>query len=321
MFQPNDDPIAILPLFKKTASTDWFENSEMQFQLRNAMCKTRFYHVIISLLLDIVSNLSLKVQRGTDYYALKAELLSMFKQTKPEQFQEKEPFKINSNLMNVNKIEERQPPEESNKIKVVLSKNEDKNGIQQSQQQNAEQNATIPSANSHMDDSLLPVLSLPSPVQQQQQQDHHRKRKAEHSSSSSRTSHSRNRLQLDRRLHERPEQNLNQQQKRANHGANGQTKKKFTNSTIIKTSISNPDEITHKQHFFTPAVGKLIRRAEVASIGSPLFEIQQNQQHQTQNLLEHQKRQQHQTQQQHKKQDRRQPHLNQQPNTPEKGGE
>ncbi|ESO12402.1 hypothetical protein HELRODRAFT_158923 [Helobdella robusta] len=201
--------------------------------------------------------------------------------------------------MDVNKIEERQPPEESNKIKVVLSKNEDKNDIQQSQQQNVEPNATIPSANSHMNDSLLPVLSLPSPVQQQQQQDHHRKRKAEHSSSSSHTSHSRNRLQLDRRLHERPEQNLNQQQKRANH-----------------------DEITHKQHFFTPVVGKLIRRAEVASIGSPLFEIQQNQQHQTQNLLEHQKQQQqHQTQQQHKKQDRRQPHPNQQPNTPEKGGE
>ncbi|ESN97082.1 hypothetical protein HELRODRAFT_178530 [Helobdella robusta] len=91
MFQPNDDPIAILPLFKKTASTDWFENSEMQFQLRNVMCKTtRFYHVIISLPLDIVSNLSLKVQRGTDYDALKAELLSTFKQTKPEPFQEKE---------------------------------------------------------------------------------------------------------------------------------------------------------------------------------------------------------------------------------------
>ncbi|ESO11911.1 hypothetical protein HELRODRAFT_167004 [Helobdella robusta] len=126
MFQPNDHPIAILPLFKKTASTDWFENSEMQFQLQNVICKTtRFYYVIISQPLDIVSSLSLKVQRGTDYDALKAELLSTFKQTKPEQFQEKEPFKINLNLMNVNKIEERQPPEESNEIKVVLSKNKD----------------------------------------------------------------------------------------------------------------------------------------------------------------------------------------------------
>ncbi|ESN97001.1 hypothetical protein HELRODRAFT_178434 [Helobdella robusta] len=160
MFQPNDDPISILPLFKKTVSTDWFDNSKMQFQLRNVMGKTsRFYHVIISLPLEIVSNLSLKVQRGTDYDALKAESLSTFKQTKPEQFQEKESFKINLNPVNVNKIEERQPPEESNKIKVVLSKNEDKNDIQQSQQQNAVQN-------------------------------------------------------LDRRLHEKPEQNLNQQQKR-----------------------------------------------------------------------------------------------------------
>ncbi|ESN93939.1 hypothetical protein HELRODRAFT_180348 [Helobdella robusta] len=132
MFLPNDDPIAILPLFKKTASTDWFENSEMQFQLRNVICKTkRFYHVIIFLPLNVVSNLSY-------YDALKAELLSTFKQTKPEQFL----------------------------------------------QQNAEQNDTIPSANSHMNNSLLPVLSLPFPVQQQQQQDHHKKRKAEHSSSS-----------------------------------------------------------------------------------------------------------------------------------------
>ncbi|ESN99356.1 hypothetical protein HELRODRAFT_162889 [Helobdella robusta] len=49
----------------------------------------------------------------------------------------------------------RQPIEESNKIKVVLSKNKDENDIQQSQQQNAEQNVTIPSANSHMNDSLL----------------------------------------------------------------------------------------------------------------------------------------------------------------------
>ncbi|ESN93932.1 hypothetical protein HELRODRAFT_180339 [Helobdella robusta] len=52
--------------------------------------------------------------------------------------------------------------------------------------------------------------------------------------------------------------------------------KKFTNSTIFKTSTSNPDKITRRQHFFTPAVGKLIRRAEVASIGSPLFERQQD---------------------------------------------
>ncbi|ESN94428.1 hypothetical protein HELRODRAFT_164268 [Helobdella robusta] len=240
---------------KAEASTDWFENSEMQFQLRNVMCKTtRFYHVIISLPLDIVSNLSLKVQRGTDYDALKAELLSTFKQTKPEQFQEKESFKINLNLMNVNKIEERQPSEESNKIKVVLSKNEDKNDIQQSQQQNAEQNATIPSANSHMNDSLLP---------------------------------------LDRRLHERPEQNLNQQPKRQ-----PRFQQPRHHQHLMKQDKYQPNYQRQKQHHY------------------------EKQQHQTQNLLKHQKQQhQYQVQQQHKKQDRRQPHRNQQPNTPEKGGE
>ncbi|ESO08338.1 hypothetical protein HELRODRAFT_169149 [Helobdella robusta] len=179
MFQPNDDPIVILPLFKKTASTDWFENSEMQFQLRNGMCTTtRFYNVIITLPLDIVSNLSLKVQRGTDYDVLKAELLSTFKQTKPEQFQvqretdydvlkaellstfkqtkpeqfkEKEPFKINLNLMNVNKIEKRQPPEESNKIKQHQTQNLLKHQKQkhqyQAQQQHKKQDQRQPHRN------------------------------------------------------------------------------------------------------------------------------------------------------------------------------
>ncbi|ESN92820.1 hypothetical protein HELRODRAFT_164944 [Helobdella robusta] len=166
-------------------------------------------------------------------------------QTKLKQFQEKEPFKINLNLMNINKIEERQPPEESNKIKVVLSKNKDENDIQQSQQQNAEQNVTIPSANLHMNDSLLPVLSLPSPVQQQQQQDHHRKRKAEHSSSSSHTSHSRNRLQLDRRLHERPEQNLNQQQKRQ-----PRFQQQRHHQHLMKQDKCQPNYQRQKQHHY-----------------------------------------------------------------------
>ncbi|ESO02877.1 hypothetical protein HELRODRAFT_174319 [Helobdella robusta] len=156
-----------------------------------------------------------------------------------KQFQEKESFKINLNLMNVNKIEEKQPPVESNKIKVVLSKNEDKNDIQQSQQQNAEQNATIPSANSHMNDSLLPVLSLPSPVQQQQQQDHLRKRNAEHSSSSSHTSHSRNRLQMDRKLHERFNKTSNIRHKIYWNTRNSNNNIRSNNNTRNKTDVNH----------------------------------------------------------------------------------
>ncbi|ESO11459.1 hypothetical protein HELRODRAFT_183153 [Helobdella robusta] len=41
MSQPNDDPIAILSPFKKTASTNWFENAEVQYQLRNVVLKKK----------------------------------------------------------------------------------------------------------------------------------------------------------------------------------------------------------------------------------------------------------------------------------------
>ncbi|ESN92847.1 hypothetical protein HELRODRAFT_164977 [Helobdella robusta] len=113
--------------------------------------------------------------------------------------------------------------------------------------QNAEQNATIPSANLHMNDSLLPVLSLHSLVQQQQ--DHHRNRKAEHSSSSSHTSHSRNRLQLDRRLHERPEQNLNQQQKRQ-----PRFQQQRHHQHLMKQDKCQPNYQQQKQHHYEKQV-------------------------------------------------------------------
>ncbi|ESO10362.1 hypothetical protein HELRODRAFT_183687 [Helobdella robusta] len=106
-----------------------------------------------------------------------------------------------------------------------------------------------------------------------------------------------NRLQLDRRLHERPEQNLNQQQKRQ-----PRFQQQRHHQHLMKQDKCQPNYQRQKQHHYEK-------------------QIQQNQQHKTQNLLKHQKRQQHQAQQQHKKQGRLQPHRNQQPNTPEKGDE
>ncbi|ESN95024.1 hypothetical protein HELRODRAFT_193718 [Helobdella robusta] len=123
--------------------------------------------------------------------------------------QEKEPIKIKLNLKAVNQVEERRPPEESNGMKVVLSKSKDGSYIQQSQLQNAGQSAR-PSANSYINDPLPPVLSLPPPpVQQQHHGHHHKKRKAEHSSSSSsHSSHHRKHLKLDKTSQE---QDSNQQ--------------------------------------------------------------------------------------------------------------
>lgn len=76
------------PQFMETSVNGWFSIMEAQFHLGKVTTEeTKFYHILSSLPAETVTRLPQDVLSATTYSTLKAAIVQMFEQTKPEMFE------------------------------------------------------------------------------------------------------------------------------------------------------------------------------------------------------------------------------------------